>query len=89
MEKVGIQINRGRGATPEELAERAAAKVINLADVTGQPDSVRDQARGFQKRLQGLMVSLARQAAHNDRATVYNAIKDAGYPELAQHIMRL
>jgi len=30
-----------------------------------------------------------RQAIHSDRTTVYNALKDAGHPELAELIRRL
>jgi len=86
-QQVGIQINRGRGATPEELAHHAANKILTISD-TAHP-VIRDQAHAFRARLEKELLSLAKRAAYNDRSTVYNAIKDAGHPDLAQLIMRM
>jgi len=84
----GITINKGRGATPEEIAHRASKKVINIADSMEVPDSVKDEARAFQKKIENLMLTVARETEHNTKATIYNMIKDAGHPELAQLILR-
>lgn len=85
---MGIQINKGRGATPEEIAHKAARKIINVADRMDLNDQVKDEARAFQKRIETLLVSVAREAAFNDRVSVYNMVKDAGHPDLAKAIMR-
>jgi hypothetical protein len=49
----------------------------------------RDQARAFSKHVEKLVAYYMRQAIRSDRTTVYNAIKDAGHPQLAELIRRL
>lgn len=86
MRDVGITINRGRGATPEEIAARAANKLLTVAN-TAHP-VIRDQANEFKSKAQLLFLQAAKEAAYNDRVTVYNMIKNAGYPDLAQLILK-
>jgi hypothetical protein len=50
---------------------------------------IRDQARAFQSHIETLVASYMRQAIRSDRTTVYNALIDAGHPELAELIRRL
>lgn len=76
-----------RGLSPEELSEQCAQKIVSVSDQA--PPAIRDQARAFQKHIETLVAYYMRQAIRSDRTTVYNALNDAGHPELAELIRRL
>ena len=84
---VGVRTTDKRGFTPDELAEQCVAKIISVSD-TAHP-GVRDQARAFSKHIEKVVAYYLRQAIRSDRTTVYNALTDAGHPELAELIRRL
>jgi hypothetical protein len=84
---VGVRTTENRGFTPDELAEQCVSKIISVSD-SAHP-GIRDQARAFSKHVEKLVAYYMRQAIHSDRTTVYNALKDAGHPELAELIRRL
>lgn len=84
---VGVRTTENRGFTPEELAEQCMQKVISVADTA--PPGLREQARAFSKNIERLVAYYMRQAIRSDRTTVYNALTDAGHPELAELIRRL
>lgn len=85
--KVGVSTTKNRGHTPEELAERFANKLVHVAD--SAPPGIREQAHAFKDRAQVLAAQYMREAMASDRVTVYNALRDAGHPELAELIRRL
>ena len=84
-----VQVNttENRGFTPDELAERCVEKLISFSNDTHP--GIRDQARAYSKHIEKLVAFYMRQAIHSDRTTVYNALKDAGHPQLAELIRRL
>ncbi len=82
-----VQTTNERGHTPEELAANAVAKIINIAD-SADP-VLRQQAEAFRERMFYVIVHALNQAVKSDRTTVYNAIKDAGHPDLAELIRRM
>ena len=84
---VSINTTDNPGFTPEELAEQCVEKVISVSD-NAHP-GIRDQARAFSKHIEKLVAYYMRQAIRSDRTTVYNALNDAGHPELAELIRRL
>jgi len=84
---VGVRTTDKRGFTPEELAEQCVAKIISVSD-TAHP-GLRDQAHAFSKHIEKVVAFYLRQAIRSDRTTVYNALTDAGHPELAELIRRL
>jgi len=84
---VGVHTTEGRGSTPEEVASRCADKLMQVSD--SAPVEIRDQARAFKARIEQVVAHYMREAIASDRTTVYNAIKDAGHPELAEMIRRL
>ena len=84
---VGVRTTENRGFTPEELAAQCMEKVISVADTA--PPGLREQARAFSKDIERLVAYYMRQAIRSDRTTVYNALTDAGHPELAELIRRL
>ena len=84
---VQVHTTSGRGFTPEEVASRCADKLVAVSD--NAPPAIRDQARAFKANIEQVVASYMRQAIASDRTTVYNAIKDAGHPQLAELIRRL
>ena len=84
---VNVQTTDGRGFNPDEVAERCVEKLISVSD-TAHP-AIRDQARAFQKHMEKVVAFYMREAIRSDRTTVYNALNDAGHPELADAIRRL
>jgi len=84
---VGVRTTDNRGFTPDELAEQCVEKIISVSD-DAHP-GIRDQARAFSKHIEKLVAYYMRQAIRSDRTTVYNALNDAGHPEMAELIRRL
>ena len=84
---VKIQTTNNRGFSPDEVAERCVEKLISVSD-TAHP-AIRDQAQAFQKHMEKVVAFYMREAIRSDRTTVYNALKDAGHPKLAELIRRL
>lgn len=84
---VSVETTDRRGFTPEELAQDCVGKIISVSD-TALP-GIRDQARAFERHMEKVVAYYMRQAIQSDRTTVYNALMDAGHPELAELIRRL
>ena len=84
---VNIQTTEKRGFTPDEVAERCVEKLISVSDTTHP--AIRDQAQAFKKHMEKVVAFYMREAIRSDRTTVYNALKDAGHPKLAELIRRL
>ncbi len=82
-----VNTTDGRGFTPEELSEQCVQKLISVSDTA--PPAIRDQARAFSKHIETLVAYYMRQAIRSDRTSVYNALNDAGHPDLADLIRRL
>lgn len=87
MPMVGVRTTTGRGFTPEELAAQAAERIVSVSD-TAHP-AIRDQAIAFKGTIETVVREYLKQAVRSDRTTVYNALNDAGHPELAELIRRL
>jgi len=84
---VGVNTTNNRGFTPEELAEQCVKKIIAVSE-NAHP-GVRDQARAFSNDIEKLIAHYMHQAVQSDRTSVYNALTDAGHPQLAELIRRL
>ena len=84
---VTIHTTEGRGFTPDEVAERCVDKLISVSD-TAHP-AIRDQARAYKLHMEKVVAYYMREAIRSDRTTVYNALVEAGHPELADAIRRL
>ena len=84
---VKVHTTDGRGFTPDEVAQRCVDKLISVSD-TAHP-AIRDQARAYKLHMEKVVAYYMREAIRSDRTTVYNALVDAGHPELADAIRRL
>ena len=82
-----VKTTENRGFTPDEVAERCVEKLISVSD--GAHPAIRDQAKAFQKHMEKVVAFYMREAIRSDRTTVYNALREAGHPELADAIRRL
>ena len=85
--KVEVHTTQGRGFSPEEVAERCADKIISVSD--GSHPAIQAQANAFKKQVVKVVEFYLREAIKSDRTTIYNAITDAGHPELAELIRRM
>ena len=85
--KVDVIATSGRGMTAEEVAELALNKLISISDTA--PPEIAAQAKAFRERMRLVLIHYMRQAIASDRTTVYNILKDAGHPDLAETIRGL
>jgi hypothetical protein len=85
--KVDVITTAGRGMTPEEVTDLALNKIISISDTA--PPEIAAQAREFRERLRMVLVYYMKQAIASDRTTVYNIVKEAGHPDLAEALRRL
>ena len=84
---VNVHTTENRGFTPDEIAKRCSDKIIEVGE-NASPE-IRDQAIAFKQRLEKVIAFYMKEAIKSDRTTIYNAIKDAGQEQLAEHIRRL
>lgn len=84
---VDVRTTSNRGFTPEEVASRCVDKLIHVSD--GAPPAIRDQAIAYKNEIAKVVCLFMREAIASDRTTVYNALRDAGHPDLADLIRRL
>jgi len=84
---VAIHTTDKRGFTPEEVASRCVDKLMSVSE-TAHP-LIKEQAKAFKRDMQKVVAYYMREAISSDRTTVYNALVDAGQPELADAVRRL
>jgi hypothetical protein len=81
-ESSGIQVatkNFG-GFTPEEVAERALDRIIQVGDQSHP--LVREQAIAFRNHIREILVFYMNEAVKFDRVTLAHKLREAGHPEL-------
>ena len=84
---VQVHTTSGRGFTPEEVAKRCADRLMYVSDTA--PLAIREQAMAFKDHIERVVAIYMREAIASDRTTVYNALKAAGHPDLAELIRRI
>lgn len=84
---VTVTTTNNRGETPEEVALRCVNRLISVSDTA--PQEIRDQALAYRAALLKVVTAYMKEAVTNDRATVYNALVEAGQPRLAEVIRKL
>lgn len=77
---VMVQATQGRGATPEEIAERALDKIMYIG--SNAHPAIRDQAEAFREDIRGVLVYYLYEAIRAHNVTLVNKFKQAGHPEL-------
>lgn len=84
---VKVHTTDKRGFTPEEIAERCADKLISISD-TADP-VLQQQARAYREAMVKVISFYMKEAIQSDRTTVYNALMEAGQPQLANAVRSL
>ena len=84
---VEVLTTENRGFTVEEIADRCLKKIIAVSD--NAPPEIRDQAVAFKEAIRPLLIFYMKEVVNSDRTTVYNIIRDAGHPEVAEVVRRL
>ena len=81
-ESSGIQVATKDfgGFTPEEVAERALDKIIQVGDQSHP--LVREQAIAFRNHIREVLVFYMNEAVKFDRVTLAHKLREAGHPEL-------
>jgi len=77
---VFVQTTQGRGWTTEELAARAADKIIYVGDQSHP--AVQAQARAFKENVKHVVAFYLKEAVEQDRATIALRLREAGHPDL-------
>lgn len=84
---VEVRTTQNRGFTPEELAQVCVQKIVSVSDTA--PPAIRDQAQAFADNIEEVVTFYMKRAIESDRTSVYNALNEAGEPDLAELIRRL
>jgi hypothetical protein len=77
---VFVETTQARGWTPEELAVRAADKIIYVGDQSHP--AVQAQARAFKENVKQVVAFYLKEAVEQDRATIAARLTQAGHPNL-------
>ena len=77
---VQVLTTKDRGFTPEEIAERAADKIVSVSD-NATPE-VRAQAEAFKKDIRKVLVQYMKEMVRSHNTTLAHRFRDMGYPEL-------
>ena len=84
---VSVGTTQNRGWTVEEVADRCLQRIIAVSD--NAPPEIRDQAVAFKEAIRPLLIFYMKEVVNSDRTTVYNIIREAGHPEVAEFVRRL
>ena len=68
------------GFSPDELADRALDKIIQVGD--NPHPLVREQALAFREHIRAVLVFYMNEAVKFDRVTLAHKLREAGHPEL-------
>lgn len=81
---VKVTTTNYRGLSPEELAEEAMGRIL---DVRGNPpDAIRQQLAAFQGHLREVLLYYMRKAQQQERANIYGALMKNGAEDIAKII---
>lgn len=77
---VAVATTQNRGWDVEELAQRAADKIIFVGDQSHP--TIQAQARVFKDRVKHVVAFYLKEAVEQDRATMAQRLREAGHSEL-------
>ena len=78
--EVKVIATKGRGHTPEEIAEFALAKILYVSKDANP--LIREQAEAFKGYIREVLVKYLKQAVQSDRTTLANKLREAGHSDL-------
>jgi hypothetical protein len=77
---VGVETTQNRGWSVEELAQRAADRIIYVGDQSHP--AVQAQARAFKENVKHVVEFYLKEAVEQDRSTIAYRLREAGHAEL-------
>ena len=77
----------GRGHSPEQLADMCVNSILHVSR-TAHP-AIREQAEAYRMQMREVILEHMKKCVKSDRTTVYNAIREAGHPDLAEHVRNI
>jgi hypothetical protein len=77
---VFVETTHARGWNVEELAARAADKIIFVGDQSHP--AVQAQARAFKESVKHVVAFYLKEAVEQDRSTIAMRLREAGHPNL-------
>ena len=77
---IAVLTTEGRGFTPDEIADRALAKIMYVSKDANP--LIRDQAEAFKESIRETLVFYLKQAVQSDRTTLANRLREAGHSDL-------
>jgi hypothetical protein len=84
---VSVFSSSEQGHTPEQMAEMALAKIM---EVNGNaPPAIRDQAIAYRENIRYVLTFYFHQMAKSERTTIWALLKKQGHEEMAEIIRRL
>lgn len=87
MGSVNVITTSNRGLTPEECAEMCTKRIVAVSETA--PPVIKEQASQYSRDIERVIVQYMKKAVRSDRTTVYNALVQAGHPDLAKLIMEI
>jgi len=77
---VTVETTSGRGASVEELAERALSRILSVG--TNVDPVLRDQAETYKESIRQVLVFYLNEAMRSRNVSLVSKFKQAGHPEL-------
>tara|TARA_R100001594_G_scaffold60915_1_gene94865 strand:+ start:9404 stop:9694 length:291 start_codon:yes stop_codon:yes gene_type:complete len=84
---VNVFTSMDRGHTPEQLAEMALNKIIDINEKA--PPVIKEQALIYKDRLRDILLYYMKSMAKSERTTIWALMKKQGHEDIAEIIRRL
>jgi hypothetical protein len=81
---VFVVTTNNRGMNPDEIADLAINRILNIADTTPMP--LREQAYAFREQIRGVILHYFNTVAAAERRTVAAKLRQEGLPHIADKI---
>lgn len=75
------------GHSPDAIAEMCVNKLISVSE--GAPPEIREQALALRGRMLMVVRNYITMAVQEDRKTVSNKVREAGFSDLAEQLRRM
>ena len=82
-----VFVSSNGGHSPDNIAEMCVDKIISVSDTA--PPEIQQQARVFRDKMLNVVRHYITMAVNEDRATVSNHVREAGFPDIAEQLRRL
>lgn len=85
--KVSVFTSVDRGHTPEQVADMALNRIMQVND--SAPSVIKEQALAYKDRLKEILIYYMNSMAKSERTTIWALMKKQGHDDIAEIIRRL